>query len=56
MAPPPLLQPAGAGAGEGEFSYPSVIQTTDGKMHSCYTYLCQTVKHVVLDPAKLLLP
>ena len=37
----------------GEYSYPAVIQTKDGKVHVTYTFLRKTVKHAVLDPAKL---
>ena len=37
----------------GEYSYPSVIQARDGKVHIVYTWKRDKVKHVVVDPAKL---
>lgn len=37
----------------GEYSYPAVIQTKDGRVHITYTWKRQKVRHVVVDPAKL---
>jgi len=35
---------------EGEYSYPAIIQASDGILHVTYTYNRQTVKHVEVDP------
>ena len=37
----------------GEYSYPAVIQSTDGLVHITYTWKGERIKHVVIDPAKL---
>jgi predicted neuraminidase len=39
----------------GEYSYPAVIQTADGLVHITYTWKRQRIRHVVVDPAKLVL-
>lgn len=36
-----------------QYSYPGVIQTSDGKLHFIYTWRRQRVKHVVVDPDQL---
>ena len=36
-----------------QYSYPSVIQSSDGMVHVVYTWKRERVKHVLIDPAKL---
>jgi predicted neuraminidase len=37
----------------GEYSYPAMIRTRDGLVHITYTWRRQSIRHVVIDPAKL---
>ena len=34
--------------GPGEYSYPSIIQSRDGKIHLVYTWRRETIRHVIL--------
>ena len=36
-----------------EYSYPAVIQASNGMVHVVYTYNRKTVKQVIIDPNKL---
>ena len=36
-----------------EFSYPAMIQSSDGLVHISYTWKRQRIKHVVVDPQSL---
>ena len=38
---------------KGEFSYPAMIQSSDGKVHITYTWKRESIKHITLDPAIL---
>jgi predicted neuraminidase len=37
----------------GEYSYPAMIQSRDGRVHVTYTWRREWIRHVVLDPARL---
>lgn len=38
---------------KGEYSYPAIVQTSDGLVHLTYTWKRQKVRHAIVDPAKL---
>lgn len=37
----------------GEYSYPAIIQTSDGLVHIVHTWKRERIRHWVIDPAKL---
>ena len=40
-------------ADKGEFSYPAMIQSKDGKVHLTYTWHRKRIRHLVIDPTQL---
>jgi len=39
--------------GPGEYSYPSIIQASDGKVHVVYTWRRERIQHAVVDPDEI---
>lgn len=37
---------------QGEYSYPAIIQSGDGRVHITYTWKRKRIKHVVVDPTR----
>jgi predicted neuraminidase len=38
---------------KGEYSYPALVVTGDGRVHATYTWRRQRIRHVVVDPAAI---
>lgn len=38
---------------DGEYSYPAIVQSEDGRVHVTYTWRRQRVRHVVFDPSQI---
>ncbi len=41
------------GAPPGEYSYPAVIEASDGRVHVTYTWRRRNIRHAVIDPTRL---
>lgn len=39
---------------KAEFSYPAIIQSSDGMVHATYTWKRKLAKHVIIDPSKII--
>ncbi len=48
-----LLESDGQGSPPGEYSYPSIIQAPDGRIHVVYTWRRERIEHVALEPTEL---
>lgn len=40
---------------DGEYSYPAVIRSADGMVHITYTWNRKLIRHIVVDPSKMIL-
>ena len=38
---------------DGDVSYPAVIQSRDGLVHICYSWKKERIRHLIVDPAKI---
>jgi predicted neuraminidase len=36
----------------GEYSYPAIIQASDGRLHATYTHLRRHIKYLTFNPAE----
>jgi predicted neuraminidase len=46
----PASDPRARPEGPGQYSYPAVVQSSDGLVHVTYTWHRERIKHAVLDP------
>lgn len=38
---------------DGEYSYPAVIQASDGTIHITYTWKRESIRHIIVDPSRI---